>query len=136
MLRYRCRYASILKHPEIKKRRYRRSILRYGSTRYRRIFDIEVKIYISISKHLRYRSSNWGPAAPARAGLLIAIAGCSSVLGTYCSVTISLQVNVYPSAPEAAVPDCRRWGVPGKGACNSAAAVAAQKHDQVLHGLV
>ncbi len=50
----------------------------------------------SILKNLRYQSSNWGLAAPASAGLLIVIAGCSSVLGTNCSVTISLQMSVYP----------------------------------------
>ncbi len=95
----------------MKKRQYQRSVLRYWSTQYRRIFDIEVQIHISISKNLQYWSSDKGSAAPARAGLQIAIAGCSSVLCTYCSVTISLQVIVYPLAPAAAVPGCRREGV-------------------------
>jgi hypothetical protein len=100
----------------MKKRRYRSSVLRYRSTRYRRIFDIELEVQIhsiSISKNLRYpsRRSNWGPAGPARAGLLIAIAGCSSVLCTYCSVTISLQVR---SIPRRRQPPFR---VAGAGAC-------------------
>ncbi len=137
-------------------------MLLYWSTQKCRNIDIKGPSILKyhISKNLRYWSSNsyidieessiskfeLGPssraAAPARAGLLIAIAGCSSVLCTYCSVTFSLQVSVYPSVPAAAVPGCRRGGVPGKlgrgrpSACSSAAAVSAQKRDQVLHGFL
>jgi hypothetical protein len=60
--------------PEMKKHWYWRSVLRYQSTRYRRIFDIEVQIHISISKNSRYWSSNLGPAAaPASSWFLISI---------------------------------------------------------------
>ncbi len=99
---------------------YRSFFLDIGSIWYWRFFDIEAQIHISISKNLQYRKSNyrqilkaqdlryrsfdwfyWArPVALVRAGLLTAIAGCSSVLGTYCSVTISLPVSVYLSGPD------------------------------------
>ncbi len=102
----------------MEKRWYWMSVLRIE------VPDIEESLisqfkFILISKNLWYWSSHGGKAATASAGLLIAVAGCSSVLCTYCSVTISWQVSVYPSAQAAAVPGC---SLTGAGACPASGA--------------